>query len=159
MIYLLTYTIFVYLLLIMNLLRNITSCLLVFFVLLMSTGFNISKIDCHDNNQVFFGIDAANCQDDADCCSSEQTSCCVVIEEETCCDSDLFNTCAISSLNVKYDFITTVLKNIDFVLSSSCVFLHEIRITYSINKSIIVHDIDDSLLYKPILSFIQVFLI
>ena len=138
---------------------NIISCLLAFFVLFISMGFNISKIDCHDNEQVFLGIDAANCQDDADCCSSEQTSCCIVIEEETCCESDLFNTCAIQSVNVKYDFITTLSKNIDIVFSSSFILFYESRITPSIQRSIIKYNIDDSLLYKPILSFIQVFLI
>jgi len=143
--------------------QNILVCMLAFFVLLISIGFNISKLNCHQETSLYLGNvnDQCHVEDKSFNNSSVNTvSCCILELEKSCCTS-FSDMCEKELSNLKFSFQTLLLEKVDFKLNSNFVhffsFLPKKEIILSSFR--LVYDIHISLIYKPTLSKIQSFII
>ena len=97
--------------------QNILVCMLAFFVLLISIGFNISKLNCHQETSLYLGNvnDQCHVEDNSFNNSSVNTvSCCILELEKSCCTS-FSDMCEKELSNLKFSFQTLLLEKVDFV--------------------------------------------
>jgi len=100
--------------------KNILVYTLALFVVSISVGFNISKINCHQNISVYIGNIEDKCHSQStniESALTNEVSCCSVLEEITCSSS--FNCmCEKKLSNIHFNFQTLLLEKSNFSLLS-----------------------------------------
>ena len=132
-----------------------TSVIMAVFILSISTGLNVSKMSCSDDNTLYLGTEVPSCNEvEVSCCSED------VIK--SCCPETNDNSCESDTENIHFNFET-------FIFSFETNFTPKVNsilypYIYSEQKfcttNILVSNNRKSvILTKPILSKIQSFLL
>ncbi|HJN63925.1 MAG TPA: hypothetical protein QGG91_04335, partial [Flavobacteriales bacterium] len=90
-----------------NTFRNISLFLMAIIVLFLSIGMSISKMECADNGQLYFGTDVPSCSMDKEVvcqAKQEKVSCCSIEVEKQCCPETMDKSCASETENIQFDF-------------------------------------------------------
>ena len=108
---------------------NIISFFLICFVLFLSIGTNISKMQCSKGDKLFFGTEVPNCVDEKKkyCnINIEEFSCCAKEKLlESCCRKNDDNSCASEITIIQFDF-ETLLCYFDFSVNLFPVNIHRL---------------------------------
>ncbi len=94
-----------------QILRNISLFIMTIFVVLLSMGFNISKMRCDKTGSLYLGSKVPSCNMDNEVtCAKEQDnlSCCMLESEQSCCPENKDNSCASETETIHFDFETLV---------------------------------------------------
>ena len=95
-----------------QILSNITVFLLTFFVVFLSVGVSISKMQCSKDGKIFLGTQVPNCmQIEEIVCSDDlkEFSCCTKEDNlQSCCPQTEDDSCASETANIQFDFETLV---------------------------------------------------
>ena len=132
-----------------------TSVIMAVFILSISTGLNVSKISCSDDNTLYLGTEVPSCNEvEVSCCSED------VIK--SCCPETNDNSCESDTENVHFNFETLIsFFDVNFEISPILISFHShpffSKNTYSEIKYF--SEIPPPKLYKPELSEIQSFLL
>ena len=141
-----------------NIFRNISVIFLATFVLLLSMGMHVSKVQCKEGSKVFIGTEVPNCK-----MKKEIVSCCKKKQIQKSCEKSE-NLPKKESKLVHFDFETLKFKEIklfdlNLVQLYITLFYNEF---YSVQSELFTHNhYADAppLVNKPILSQIQSFLL
>tara|TARA_B100001758_G_C18192279_1_gene495232 strand:+ start:84 stop:539 length:456 start_codon:yes stop_codon:yes gene_type:complete len=146
--------------------KNFTIIALAIFTILLSVGFNISKMKCAENKAIYLGSNAPSCYEitDLDCIATQKKiSCCNLDFENICCPETADNSC--SSITELVSFIFEINNNsfnkYDFSLLSYFLVDFYFKQHNYLSKNLITfqRDIPPEKLKKPLLSKIQSFLL
>lgn len=148
-----------------QLLKNISILMLASFVLLISMGVNLSKIDCHNITEFYIGSTTSNCceQDLANSCDKLNKSSSSTKKEVTCCPEESLTCCEKEDISLHYNFQMTLfsvkkmmnLKKINLLNYFGFKdYKLKTRILINLTLSTIL---SPQLLNYPVLSKIQVF--
>ena len=145
---------------------NIYLVLLATFVVFLSVGVSISKMQCSKDGKIFIGAEIPNCMEkQAIACDIvlNEISCCQKEEaQESCCPQTNDNSCAGETANIQFDFETVISSfEVNFkaisILLYTC-YIHEL--TYNLKQELNYSKVISLLrLYKPELAKIQAFLL
>jgi len=142
--------------------KNILIYTLASFVLFISVGFNISKINCHQNISLSFGNIEDKCHSQithVETTLAKEVSCCSILEESTCCSS--FNCkCEKEFSNIHFNFETLLIEKSNFNVFSFLLF-EFLRVESLIPYINFLSFSTEAplIIYQPILSKIQSFII
>ena len=145
--------------------KVIFSIAMTVFILSVSMGMNISKMECDEDGSVYFGTEVPSCSEENEVgCNKEQekVSCCMIEIQKSCCPETNDKSCASSTQNIHYDFetILTVFE-LDFSEKASLLsfFNSYDSKSYFLNVNNYFSGIPPPKLNKPQLAQIQSFLI
>ena len=141
------------------------SIVMAVFILSISMGMNISKMNCDEDGSVYLGSEVPSCSlENEVVCNKEQekVSCCMIEVQKSCCPETNDKSCASSTQNIHYDFetILTVFE-LDFsetTISFSCFNSYDSK-SYFLKVNNYVSGVPPPKLNKPQLSQIQSFLL
>ena len=106
-----------------TILINISVIIMTFFVMLLSIGINISRMQCCDtNNKIFIGQQVPSCNTEKDliCTPHKDISCCFLGVEELCCPDE--ENCLITTDLIQFNF-ETIVKSYNQLITSSTFFV------------------------------------
>ena len=146
---------------------NIFSFILTTFVIFLSIGINISKMQCSKDGKLFIGTEVPNCMQINEIACSENSnefSCCKQKDLlQTCCPQTNDDSCASETANFQFNFETiltsfTLNFNDSFFIDYTCLIYYKF---FSFkDKFIYIGDIPfPPNLNKPKLTHIQSFLL
>jgi hypothetical protein len=145
--------------------KAVFSIVMAVFILSVSMGMNISKMNCDKDGSVYLGIEVPSCSEEYEVvCNKEQekVTCCMIEIQKSCCPETNDESCASSTQNIHYDFetILTVLE-LDFSEKASLLsFFNSYESnSYFVKVNNYFSGIPPPKLNKPILAKIQSFLI
>jgi len=145
--------------------KVVFSIVMAVFILSVSMGMNISKMNCDEDGSVYLGIDVPSCSEEHEVvCNKEQekVTCCMIEIQKSCCPETNDESCASSTQNIHYDFetILTVFE-LDFSEKASLLsfFNSYDSKSYFVKVNNYFSGIPPPKLNKPELSQIQSFLL
>ncbi len=105
---------------------NISLVLLTIFVLFLSIGISVSKMNCSKEGKIFIGTEVPNCTENIEntcgidveafsCCNKKETL-------ESCCPQTEDNSCASETANIQFDF-ETLMTTFEFDFKSTSILL------------------------------------
>ena len=141
------------------------SIVMAVFILSISMGMNISKMNCDKDGSVYLGIEVPSCSEEYEVvCNKDQekVTCCMIEIQKSCCPETNDESCASSTQNIHYDFETVLtVFEIDFSEKASLLSFfnsYESK-SYFVKVNNYFSGIPPPKLNKPILAQIQSFLI
>jgi hypothetical protein len=145
--------------------KAVFSIVMAVFILSVSMGMNISKMNCDKDGSVYLGIEVPSCSEEYEVvCNKDQekVTCCMIEIQKSCCPETNDESCASSTQNIHYDFetILTVFE-LDFSEKASLLSFfnsYESK-SYFVKVSNYLSGIPPPKLNKPILAKIQSFLL
>jgi hypothetical protein len=145
--------------------KVVFSIVMAVFILSVSMGMNISKMNCDEDGSVYLGFEVPSCSEEYEVvCNKEQekVTCCMIEIQKSCCPETNDESCASSTQNIHYDFetILTVFE-LDFSEKASLLSFfnsYESK-SYFVKVNNYFSGIPPPKLNKPILAKIQSFLI
>ena len=145
--------------------KAVFSIVMAVFILSVSIGMNISKMNCDKDGSVYLGIEVPSCSEEYEVvCNKDQekVTCCMIEIQKSCCPETNDESCASSTQNIHYDFetILTVFE-LDFSEKASLLSFfnsYESK-SYFVKVSNYLSGIPPPKLNKPILAKIQSFLL
>ena len=145
--------------------KVVSSIVMAVFILSVSMGMNISKMNCDEDGSVYLGIEVPSCSEEYEVvCNKDQekVTCCMIEIQKSCCPETNDKSCASSTQNIHYDFetILTVLE-LDFSEKSSLLpfFNSYDSKSYFVKVNNYFSGIPPPKLNKPQLAQIQSFLL
>ena len=149
----------------MQTLKRISTILCAFFVLVLSFGFQISKMACDSTGAMYFGNKVPSCKIESDLNCHEdsiEVSCCSAVKQDSCCPSADGDECLSITQDFQFKFETfKVVKILEFSYLGFIIYTNSIELIYSqINYfNVSQYGIPPPNIYKPKLSNIQSFLL
>jgi hypothetical protein len=145
--------------------KVVSSIVMAVFILSISMGMNISKMNCDEDGSVYLGTEVPSCSMENEVvCNKEQekVTCCMIEIQKSCCPETNDESCASSTQNIHYDFETVLtVFEIDFSEKASLLSFfnsYESK-SYFVKVNNYFSGIPPPKLNKPILAQIQSFLI
>ena len=145
--------------------KRISIVLCALLVLVLSFGFQISKMACDSSGAMYFGNEVPSCkiESNLNCLDkSIEVSCCSAVKQESCCPSEEGDECISITQDFQFEFETFKdIKVLEF--SYLGVFIYTNSIDYVYNQinyfNVSQYGIPPPDIYKPNLSNIQAFLL
>jgi len=145
--------------------KVVFSIVMAVFILSVSMGMNISKMNCDEDGSVYLGIEVPSCSEKNEVVcnkAQEKVTCCMIEVEKSCCPETNDESCASSTQNIHYDFetILTVFEH-DFSVKASLLsfFNSYDSKSYFVKVNHYFSGIPPPKLNKPQLAQIQSFLL
>jgi hypothetical protein len=145
--------------------KVVSSIVMAVFILSISMGMNISKMNCDEDGSVYLGTEVPSCSMENEVvCNKEQekVTCCMIEIQKSCCPETNDESCASSTQNIHYDFETVLtVFELDFSEKASLLSFfnsYESK-SYFVKVNNYFSGIPPPKLNKPILAKIQSFLI
>jgi hypothetical protein len=145
--------------------KVVFSIVMAVFILSVSMGMNISKMNCDEDGSVYLGNEVPSCSEEYEVvCNKEQekVTCCMIEIQKSCCPETNDESCASSTQNIHYDFETVLtVFELDFSEKASLLSFfnsYESK-SYFVKVNNYFSGIPPPKLNKPILAKIQSFLI
>jgi hypothetical protein len=141
--------------------KVVLSIVMTVFILSVSMGMNISKMNCDKNGSVYLGTQVPSCSEKNEVvCNKEQekVTCCMIEVQKSCCPETNDESCASSTQNIHYDFetILTVFEHDFSAKASSLSFFNSYDSkSYFVKVNNYFSGIPPPKLNKPELSQIQ----
>ena len=91
--------------------KVVLSIVMAVFIIAVSMGLNISKMNCSEDNTLYFGTEVPSCSEETEVvCEKEQekVSCCLMEIEKTCCPETNDNSCESETENIHFNFETFI---------------------------------------------------
>ena len=145
--------------------KRISIVLCALLVLVLSFGFQISKMACDASGAIYFGSKVPSCKIESDFnCFEEsiEVSCCSAVKQESCCPSAAGDECLSITQDFKFQFETFKdIKILKFSYLGFVIYTNSIEFIYNQinNFNVSQYGIPPPNIYKPKLSNIQAFLL
>ncbi len=149
----------------MQIFKRISIVLCALLVLVLSCGFQISKMACDSNGTLYFGNKVPSCKIESNFICSEkpmQVSCCSAVKQESCCPSAEGDECLSITQDFQFEFET--FKDVKllefrylglFICANSFDFICSQINYFDVSQ----YGVPPPNIYKPKLSKIQAFLL
>ena len=145
--------------------KRISIVLCALLVLVLSFGFQISKMACDSSGAMYFGNKVPSCKIESDFnCFEEsiEVSCCSAVKQESCCPSAEGDECLSITQDFQFDFETFKdVKILEFRYLGFFIYTNSFYFIYNhINYfNVAQYGVPPPNIYKPKLSNIQAFLL
>ena len=145
--------------------KRISIVLCALLVLVLSFGFQISKMACDSSGAIYFGNKVPSCKIESDFnCFEEsiEVSCCSAVKQESCCPSAAGDECLSITQDFQFQFETFKdIKILKFSYLGFVIYTNSIEFIYNQinNFNVSQYGIPPPNIYKPKLSNIQAFLL
>jgi|TARA_B110000495_G_scaffold200506_1_gene215898 hypothetical protein len=121
-------------------LKNSIYFSIILLVLLVSTGFNISKMTCDKSQSIYLGSEVPNCMviNTNTCNKDSDTPACCRIVEKKCCPTNMTGSCDKESVFVQLDF-ETIFSYVKKINQFSTIIIYDNRLyTHYVNVKKII---------------------